>query len=87
MEFDGDVLKIELDMTMDDIRTFEEFIRPRLEYLEMISIDETTTLVSSALLSLLVSLKKTRPDLQIPFLDKKEFSSSAYGTVHWIAND
>ncbi|MDP1784454.1 MAG: hypothetical protein Q8K81_03390 [Sulfuricurvum sp.] len=87
MQFDGDVLTIGLDMSMEEIREFEQFIRPRLEYLDTIEIEEGGTLRSSSLLSLLVSLKRTRPELKIPFLERGMTTSGVYGTLHWMCHD
>ena len=87
MEFNGDVLTIDINMSMEEIIEFEEFIRSRIDYIETIEIDETGILTSSALISILVSLKRTRPELQITFLDKKMTSSPAYGKIHWICHD
>jgi hypothetical protein len=87
MEFDGDVLTIGLDMSMEEVREFEAFIRPRLEYLETIEVEEGSLLHSSALLALLVSIKRTRNEISIPFLDRGVISSETYGTVHWIHYD
>lgn len=87
MQFDGDVLTIGLDMPMEEIREFEQFVRPRLEYIETIEIEEGTQLKSSALLSLLVSLKRTRPELAIPFLKQGMITSSVYGILHWMDHD
>ena len=87
MEFNGDVLTIDCSMSMEEIMEFEAFIRPRLEYIEMIEVLEDAPLQSSALLSILSSLKRTKNDLQIPFLEKKEVFSSVYGTIHWICHD
>ena len=87
MEFDGDALTIGLDMSMEEIREFEQFVRPRLEYVETIEVEEGTLLQSSALLALLVSLKRTRNDLKIPFLEQGFITSGLYGTVHWMCHD
>ena len=87
MEFNGDVLTIDSSMSMDELLEFEAFIRPRLEYIEMIEVLDTGALKSSALLSLLSSLKRTKRDLTIPFLDKRAVSSPEYGTIHWICHD
>jgi hypothetical protein len=87
MEFDGDILTIGLDMSMEEVREFEAFIRPRLEYVESIEIEEGTQLQSSALLALLVSIKRTRNDVKIPFLDRGLITSGVYGTLHWIYHD
>ncbi len=87
MEFDGDVLTIGLDMSMEEVREFEAFIRPRLEYVESIEVEEGSVLRSSALLALLVSIKRTRHEVKIPFLDQGMNASGGYGTVHWIYHD
>jgi hypothetical protein len=87
MEFDGDVLTIDLGMSMEEIKGFEEFIRPRIEYIETIEIAEGGALRSSALLALLVSIKRTRPEIAIRFVDKAQHASPDYGTIHWICHD
>lgn len=87
MEFDGDALTIDLSMGMEEIKEFEAFVRPRLEYIETIESEEGTLLQSSALLALLVSLKRTRPELKIPFLEQGMTSSDVHGTLHWICHD
>lgn len=87
MKIDGDVLTIDLNMSMDEVIKFEEFIRPRIEYVEKIETEECSILTSSALLSLLASIKKTRPEIEIPFLEKGWSISSEYGTVHWTYHD
>jgi hypothetical protein len=87
MEFDGDVLTIDLGMSMEEIKGFEEFIRPRIEYIETIEIAEGGAFASSALLALLVSIKRTRPDIAIGFLDKAQHASPHYGTIHWKCHD
>lgn len=87
MEINGDVLTIDTDMSMEEIREFEEFIRPRIDYVEIIEVEETTPLKSSAFLSLLTSLKKTKPELQIHFLENRMSISPIYGKIHWICHD
>lgn len=87
MEFDGDVLTIDANMSMEEIVEFEEFIRSRIDYVETIEVSQESVLQSSALLALLSSLKKTRPELQIPFLTKGISEVAAYGKVHWICHD
>lgn len=87
MEFNGDILTIDVDMSMEEIVEFEEFIRPRIEYIEIIEVEAENALNSSALIALLVSLKKTKPELKIPFLEKRSLVSQKYGTIHWICHD
>ncbi len=87
MEFDGDALTIDISMSMEEIKEFEAFVRPRIDYIDRIEIEDGGILKSSALLALLASLKKTRRELVIPFLEKGSATSSAYGTIHWICHD
>lgn len=87
MEFDGDVLTIGLGMSMEEVREFEAFVRPRLDYLETIEVEEGSVMQNSALLALLVSIKETRKEIKIPFLERGLISSGSYGTVHWIYHD
>ncbi|MDQ1245322.1 MAG: hypothetical protein QG565_1663, partial [Campylobacterota bacterium] len=56
MKIDGDVLTIDLNMSIDEVIKFEEFIRPRIEYIEKIESEEQSILSSGSLLSLLVSI-------------------------------
>jgi hypothetical protein len=87
MKFDGDALTIDIAMGMDEIKEFEAFVRPRIDYIDRIDVEEDGVLKSSALLALLASLKKTRPEMVIPFMDKGSTTASAYGTLHWICHD
>ena len=87
MQFDGDAISIGLDMSMEEIREFEAFVRPRLEYIETIDIEQGTVLHSSALLALLTCLKHTRPELKIPFLELGTTALSTQGTLHWMCHD
>ena len=45
MEIDGNSVIIDLNMSMEEILEFEEFVRPRVEYIEKIEIDENGTLI------------------------------------------
>lgn len=87
MEFNGDALTIDLSMSGEEIKEFEAFVRPRIDYIDRIEIEEGGVLKSSVLLALLASLKKTRREVIIPFLDQGVVSSAAYGTIHWICHD
>ncbi|MEK6659346.1 MAG: hypothetical protein AABY36_06675 [Campylobacterota bacterium] len=87
MQINGDEITIDLNMSMDEVINFEEFIRPRIEYIEKIEVEENSTLTSSVLLSLLVSIKRTRPEIEIPFLEKGCSTSPVHGTLHWTYHD
>jgi len=87
MQFDGDALTISLNMSMEEVREFEQFVRPRIEYIETIEVEEGSILKVSALLALLVSLKRTRPEITIPFLERGISATDVYGTLHWMSHD
>jgi hypothetical protein len=87
MQFDGDTLTIDLSMSMEEIREFERFIRPRIEYIETINVEEGNGLASSALLALLASIKRTRRELSIPFIERGRTASPVYGTLYWMCHD
>ncbi|MCX6074515.1 MAG: hypothetical protein NTY39_09375 [Campylobacterales bacterium] len=87
MQFDGDALTISLNMSMEEVREFEQFVRPRIEYIETIEVEEGSILKVSALLALLVSLKRTRPEITIPFLERGISATDVYGTLHWMGHD
>lgn len=86
MQFDGDTLTIEPGMSLEELREFEAFVRPRLEYIETIEVEEGA-LGSSALLALLASIKRTRPELVIPYLAKGKTTPPGQGRIHWICHD
>ena len=88
-EVDGDQLNISLDMQLDDVIHFYEFIKDKLEYIEAINIEEgeLKTFETSALFQLLVSIKKTKPSLSIPIIDNKEVTFSEYGTIKWVIDN
>lgn len=88
-EVDGDQLNISLDMQLDDVIHFYEFIKDKLDYIEAIHIEdgELKTFETSALFQLLVSIKKTKPSLSIPIIDDKEVKFSEYGTIKWVIDN
>ena len=87
MQFDGDALTIDVSMSREEISEFEAFVRPRIEYIDRIDVEENGILKSSALLALLASIKKSRNEIAIPFLEKKSVSLTGYGTIHWVCHD
>ena len=86
MIVDGENLIISLDADRDEIVSTYEFIKPRLEFIESISVEEDVPLVSSLLLQLLVSVKKSNPEINISVLDDNELAKR-YGTVQWKMNE
>jgi|GEM_PF-734672 len=84
MQLDGDIITIDLSMSLEDILNFEDFVRPRLEYIQRIEVEHGSVLKSSALLALLWSLKQSKQELNIPFLEQEKAIFSQSGTLHWI---
>lgn len=88
MELDGDVLHIDIGIEHDEIVEFEQFVRPRLEYIEQIDVNTNNGhLTSSVLLTLLVSIRRSHPNIKIPFLDNQILISPFHGTLHWTCHD
>ena len=88
MTIDGDVLEIELDMDLGEVMELKKFVEPRLEYIESIEvIGEKDVFASSSLFALLLSIKKSKPDIVIPIMDNGKLELAEYGVLHWIRND
>ena len=88
MTIDGDVLEIELDMDLGEVMELKKFVEPRLEYIESIEvIGERDRFVSSSLFALLLSIKKSKPDIEIPMMDEGKLELADYGVIDWIKND
>ena len=88
MTIDGDVLEIELDMDLGEVVELKKFVEPRLEYIESIEvIGEKDAFASSSLFALLLSIKKSKPDIEIPIMDNGKLELAEYGVLHWIKND
>lgn len=87
MEFNGDALTIDLSMSREEIEEFKIFVSSRIEYIDRIDVIEDGSLKSSVLLALLASLKKSRNELSIPFLEKKSVLLAGYGLIHWTCHN
>jgi len=88
MTIDGDVLEIELDMDLGEVMELKKFIQPRLEYIESIEVvGERDRFTSSSLFSMLLSIKKSKPEIRIPIIDDGVLNLSDYGSMHWIYHD
>ena len=89
MQIDGDRLNISLDMTQADIDELKKFVLPRLEYIEEVGFEggDDEMPLSSALIAFLVSLKKTKSDIKIPFIDNGGYDFKKLGKAEWICHD
>lgn len=69
--FDGDRLIIDSTLSYDDCGELKDFLLDKLDYIEEIELEITEDgIPSSALIALLLSVKKTSPGLKIPVLEK-----------------
>ncbi len=89
MQIDGDRLNISLDMTQADIDELKKFVLPRLEYIEEVGFEggDDEMPLSSALIAFLVSLKKTKSNIKIPFIDGGGFDFKKLGKAEWICHE
>lgn len=85
MTIDGDVLEIELDDDLAAVIDIKGFVEDRLDYIDQIVIvGNKDTFSSSSLFQLLLSIKKTKPEIKIPIIDEGGLTLSDYGKLHWI---
>lgn len=87
MIIDGDVLKIDLSMDLDEVVEFKEFVKDRLEYIESIELEgETKEFTSSALFQILYSIKQSKPSMRIDCITQ-DLELDNFGKIHWIENE
>ncbi len=85
MTIDGDVLEIELDDDLSAVVELKNFVQDRLEYIEEITIvGKRETFASSSLFQLLMSIKRSKPEMRIPVIDDGYLTLTAYGKLNWI---
>lgn len=86
MTIDGDVLEIDLDIDIDEVKELKEFVSTRLDYIEEIKVENATNpFLTSSIFQLLFSMKKTKPSLNIPILDDA-LTLDTYGKLHWVSD-
>lgn len=87
MTIDGDIIELEFDMDISEVKEFETFISSRLEYIDAIKlVGDKSTFTSSALFALLWSIKKTKPSIIIKEMDE-DLRFENYGLIHWEKYD
>lgn len=84
-EVDGETLNVEIDMSLEEVLELREFLLPRLEYIEAVGVRgvDQAQLATSALLQLLVSLKRSNPDLDITLLEGDSTQLGDLGILYW----
>lgn len=79
--FDGDRLVLDSTLDYDECGELKDFLVDKLEYIEEIELEMSeNSIPSSALVAILLSLKKTNPKINIPFLEKG-FESEKFGKI------
>ena len=87
MCIDGDVLELDIEMDLEEVKTLKEFVKDRLGYIEEISLLRTKDGVpaTSALFSLLFCMKRVKPSLKITFIDEAQLDLERFGMMYWRA--
>jgi hypothetical protein len=85
MTIDGDVIEIELSDDIEAVIELKEFVKNRLNYIDTINVvGDKETFTTSSLFQLLMSIKKTQPEINIPILDEGSVALSQFGKLYWI---
>lgn len=85
MTIDGDILEIELDDDLLAVIELKNFVQDRLDYIEeIVIVGEKDTFSSSSLFQLLMSIKKSKPQIKIPIIDEGSLTLTQYGRLNWI---
>lgn len=89
MCIDGDVLELDIEMDLEEVKTLKEFVKDRLGYIEEISLLRTKDGVpaTSALFSLLFCMKRVKPSLKITFIDEGSLDLDTFGMMYWRAHE
>ncbi|AHJ13975.1 MULTISPECIES: hypothetical protein [Sulfurospirillum] len=89
MYIDGDVLELDIEMDLEEVKTLQEFIKDRLGYIEEIVLLRSRDGIpsTSALFALLFWIKRTKPSLKIDFIDSMRLDLESYGMMNWITHE
>lgn len=89
MCIDGDVLELDFDMDLEEIKALTLFVKDRLAYIEeiVISPSKEGLPTSSSLLALLWCLKQEKPSLKIDTIDKIPLDLGVFGTLYWNSHE
>lgn len=89
MCIDGDVLELDIEMDLEEVKTLKDFVKDRLNYIEEISLLRTKDGVpaTSALFSLLFCMKRVKPSLKITFIDEAQLDLEKFGMMYWRAHE
>ncbi|MDD2384395.1 MAG: hypothetical protein PHN18_09425 [Sulfurospirillaceae bacterium] len=89
MCIDGDVLELDIEIDLEEVKALHLFVKDRLEYIEEISLLRSSTGLpsTSALFSLLFCIKKMKPSIKIDLIDATSFDLESYGKLYWMNHE
>ncbi|WP_263833918.1 hypothetical protein [Sulfurospirillum oryzae] len=89
MCIDGDVLELDIEMDLEEVKALQVFIKDRLDYVEEIVLlrSKDGTPSTSALFSLLFWIKHKKPTIKIDFIETMNLNLESYGMMNWIAHE
>lgn len=89
MCIDGDVLELDLEMDLEDVKALHVFVKDRLSYIEEITLLRSSNGIpaTSALFSLLFCIKKIKPSIKIDFMETMSLDLETYGMMYWMNDE
>lgn len=89
MCIDGDVLELDLEMDLEEVKALHSFVKDRLAYIEEITLLRSTNGIpaTSAFFSLLFCIKKMKPSIKINFMETMSLDLDAYGMMYWMNDE
>jgi formyltetrahydrofolate hydrolase len=86
MYIDGDVLELDIEMDLEEVKALEQFAKERLQYIEeiVLLVSKEGHPLSSALFTLLFWIKRQKPSIKIEAIDSKQLNLESYGTMYWV---
>ena len=89
MCIDGDVLELDIEIDLEEVKALHLFVKDRLAYIEEISLLRSSSGLpsTSALFSLLFCMKQMKPSLKIACFDAPSFDLESYGMMYWMSHE
>ena len=86
MNIQNGILCLDASIDNTEIESITQFIKENIMQINEVIIDEKSIVTSSCLFALLSSIKKTKEDISIPFLDKDNDIES-FGNVTFLRDN
>ncbi len=89
MCIDGDVLELDIEIDLEEVKALQAFVKDRLAYIEEIVLLRSSNGLpsTSALFSLLFCIKKSKPSLKIDAIDSMSLSVDTFGMMYWMNDE